>query len=244
MRHSHATTLDKAAAAEAQRTASVIGWVEGEPVTRDRLDQRLAALRAGPRAAALPQVGTSEDRQLVRWTATVLFTEEVCRREAARLGVRGVPRALSAIEAVQFGSINTAAWQGCAEVAAVFDAVVPPRSLPGQTSVRRWWRLSYGDDLVPMGWTTLDDVPAALASAVRAAEVGDRVGPVLAGGRTHVARVDEIEDRVSDVEVSDTGERVREFSRWLDRRRGEAVRVAPGFEHPGDPAQPDNTHRH
>ena len=26
--------------------------------------------------------------------------------------------------------------------------------------------------------------------------------------------------------------------------RAELVRLAPGYEHPGDPRQPDNTHRH
>ena len=25
---------------------------------------------------------------------------------------------------------------------------------------------------------------------------------------------------------------------------GELVQLAPGYEHPGDPRQPDNTHRH
>ena len=40
------------AAAQAQRTAEVIGTVHGRPVRRDRLDRRLAALRNGPGAAA------------------------------------------------------------------------------------------------------------------------------------------------------------------------------------------------
>ncbi len=34
------------------------------------------------------------------------------------------------------------------------------------------------------------------------------------------------------------------FRRWLDTRCAELVRLAPGYEHPGDPRQPDNTHRH
>lgn len=34
------------------------------------------------------------------------------------------------------------------------------------------------------------------------------------------------------------------FRRWLDRRRAELVLLAPGYEHPGDPRQPDNTHKH
>jgi [acyl-carrier-protein] S-malonyltransferase len=38
--------------------------------------------------------------------------------------------------------------------------------------------------------------------------------------------------------------RRRAFRLWLDQRRAELVRLAPGYEHPGDPRQPDNTHRH
>ncbi|MFB9906720.1 peptidylprolyl isomerase [Allokutzneria oryzae] len=38
--------------------------------------------------------------------------------------------------------------------------------------------------------------------------------------------------------------RRRAFGDWLEARRAELVRLAPGYEHPGDPRQPDNTHRH
>lgn len=38
--------------------------------------------------------------------------------------------------------------------------------------------------------------------------------------------------------------RRREFRVWLDARRAALVQLAPGYEHPGDPRQPDNTHRH
>ncbi|MBJ7386607.1 MAG: malonyl CoA-ACP transacylase, partial [Mycolicibacterium sp.] len=38
--------------------------------------------------------------------------------------------------------------------------------------------------------------------------------------------------------------RRRRFRLWLDARRAELVALAPGYEHPGDPSQPDNTHKH
>ncbi len=38
--------------------------------------------------------------------------------------------------------------------------------------------------------------------------------------------------------------RRRAFRIWLDGRRAALVELAPGYEHPGDPRQPDNTHRH
>ena len=38
--------------------------------------------------------------------------------------------------------------------------------------------------------------------------------------------------------------RRRAFRLWLDTQCAQHVRLAPGYEHPGDPRQPDNTHRH
>lgn len=38
--------------------------------------------------------------------------------------------------------------------------------------------------------------------------------------------------------------RRRAYRRWLDARCAELVVLAPGYEHPGDPRQPDNTHSH
>lgn len=38
--------------------------------------------------------------------------------------------------------------------------------------------------------------------------------------------------------------RRRAFRIWLEQRRAALVWLAPGYEHPGDPRQPDNTHKH
>ncbi|HEY7052636.1 MAG TPA: malonyl CoA-ACP transacylase [Mycobacterium sp.] len=38
--------------------------------------------------------------------------------------------------------------------------------------------------------------------------------------------------------------RRRAFGIWLDVRRATLVELSAGYEHPGDPRQPDNTHRH
>jgi [acyl-carrier-protein] S-malonyltransferase len=51
----------------------------------------------------------------------------------------------------------------------------------------------------------------------------------------------------SNTEVADHlrgAARRRAFRLWLDARCAELVELAPGYEHPGDPRQPDNTHRH
>lgn len=39
-------------------------------------------------------------------------------------------------------------------------------------------------------------------------------------------------------------QRQQAFGRWLDARYATLVRLAPGYEHPADPRQPDATHRH
>ena len=38
--------------------------------------------------------------------------------------------------------------------------------------------------------------------------------------------------------------RRRSFRIWLQQRCAALVWLAPGYEHPGDPRQPDNTHKH
>ncbi|MEV1166827.1 hypothetical protein [Nonomuraea sp. NPDC049784] len=38
--------------------------------------------------------------------------------------------------------------------------------------------------------------------------------------------------------------RRRIFARWLDDMRAKKVELVPGLEHPGDPRQPDNHHKH
>lgn len=38
--------------------------------------------------------------------------------------------------------------------------------------------------------------------------------------------------------------RLEEFARWLAGATHERVRLAQGYEHPGDSSQPDNLHRH
>jgi [acyl-carrier-protein] S-malonyltransferase len=70
---------------------------------------------------------------------------------------------------------------------------------------------------------------------------------------THTVVVEEARDaRVRSLaearnEIADrllSAARRRAFTAWLHRHASADVRLAPGFEHPGDPGQPDNTHRH
>lgn len=120
---------------------------------------------------------------------------------------------------------------------------------------------------VSLGWTTLDDLPATLAAELRVRPPGTRVGPVRTGLGWHFATVTATEVRpaasvaapaalgststtaapsstaAAAITAADPT-RLAAFNRWLDQRRRALVVQAVGFEHPGDPSQPDNTHRH
>jgi len=249
---------------------TAIGWIDGEPVPRRLLDARLAVLRAGPLAAALPAPGSREGRQLVRWTAHSLLTELLCAREAEQRGLdlSAPTTELDALGAVQLGSITAMAWRSHPAVSAVFGATVGatvdrrPRPPETPTGPRR--RISLATGPTPdaaraapwtsIGWSTLGDLPEELADAARHAPVGEWVGPLRSRGGWHLLRVDELVDELipgsaggSDTPAAShppSGTELRAFARWLDLRRAQCVRVAPGFEHPGDPSQPDHTHQH
>jgi [acyl-carrier-protein] S-malonyltransferase len=97
-------------------------------------------------------------------------------------------------------------------------------------------------------------------------EIGSIAASVLADplGRALFASVTATVVDITDAEVDDYVERNprrfgstaevadhlrgaarrRAFRLWLDARCAEVVELAPGYEHPGDPRQPDNTHRH
>jgi len=116
--------------------------------------------------------------------------------------------------------------------------------------------------LTPEGAPDEDDL---LPDTTARLELGSIAGSVLADplARALFASVTAAVD-VTDAEVADyqvrnprrfagTAEiadhlrgaaRRRAFRLWLDARCAELVELAPGYEHPGDPRQPDNTHRH
>ncbi|MER6508727.1 hypothetical protein ABT158_18030 [Nonomuraea sp. NPDC001636] len=265
----------------------VLGWLDGCPLPRHELDRRLAALRAGPRSSALPAPGTAEDRQLTRWVAQVVLTEQLCAAEATARGlpldqpppphpdqpttdalaVRRDRRATDTITAepvqratavrldqraaVELGSIAAAAYEGSAAVRAVYEAVTADvtvsasevaayREATARPPTGPTWRLRTPDGEFDADPTSL---PVALAEALAAAVPGRTVtaGPWTA---TLVACHDPAPDRDAPADgLLDSARRVA-FVRWLDHARAHRLRLVPGLEHPGDPAQPDNHHRH
>ncbi|QYC38617.1 hypothetical protein Nocox_04950 [Nonomuraea coxensis DSM 45129] len=122
------------------------------------------------------------------------------------------------------------------------------------------------DDLESLGQVDLASLPAALAEAITRHPYGTLVGPVQDALGWHVALATPaatpppLPTQPLDQEEATrpmpthaqlqrlTGPlqaaRRRTFARWLDRMRAEKVALVPGLEHPGDPRQPDNHHKH
>jgi [acyl-carrier-protein] S-malonyltransferase len=201
--------------------SAVAATVGGVPIRVDEVDAREAALRAGPFAATLPGAGTSEGRQLRRWLTQLLAAERVVAADAAALSVTP-------------------------EDAPTEDELLPDASA----------RLDIGS----VAAAALAD-PVARAVFVRvtaAAEVSDdevtdyharnplrfAARPRTLGWRSGAAapELDDVRSAIADHLLA--AARRRAFRVWLDARRAALVELAPGYEHPGDPRQPDNTHRH
>lgn len=203
-------------------TSGVAATVNGATVLAQEVDSREGELRATTLDTALPRRDTSEGRQLRRWLTQVLVTERVVAAEAEALGLTadGAPTE--------------------AEV------------LPDTTA-----RLEIGSVAAAVLRTPLTRVLFRHVTAeieVSAADVSEYHcrNPFRFGGRAPGAdgwRGRPVETALDEVRPAITAHllaaaRRREFRRWLDARRAELVTLAPGYEHPGDPRQPDNTHKH
>ncbi|MFJ4091124.1 hypothetical protein ACIPYS_06030 [Kitasatospora sp. NPDC089913] len=238
--------------------APVLGLLDGRPLPRTGLDRRLAALRAGPGAAALPVPGSGEDRQLARWVAQVLLTEALCEAVAAERGLAVHPAApparLDQQAAVELGSVTAAAYEGSAAVRAVCEAVtagVEPsaaevahyRALTERPPSAAPWRLALPDGSVFEA--APDTLPLALAEALGGAAPGEWVTAAgWTAARLAAGPAAEPDPDPDPSAVVRAAARRSAFVRWLDHARATRLVLVPGLEHPGDPAQPDNHHRH
>jgi [acyl-carrier-protein] S-malonyltransferase len=203
--------------------AGLAAVVAGAPVPISEVDARETRLRAGPLSVALPAVGTSEGRQLRRWLTQLIVTERLVTTEAAALGIRaaGAPTEAELLP-------DTTARMEIGSVAAAALAEPVARML--------FVYVTAGIDV------TTDDVADYHARnplrfvAPAADGYGWRTPPTAAPPLAQVQPLIAASLRAA--------ARRRAFRVWLDRRRAAQVELAPGYEHPGDPRQPDNTHRH
>jgi [acyl-carrier-protein] S-malonyltransferase len=197
--------------------------VDGVPVSVDEVDSREAQLRGGSLAAALPIAGSSEGRQLRRWLTQLIVTERVLAAEAA---VRGVSANDAPAEDELLPDITARLEIGSVAAATLAD----PRARALFACVTA--NIEVSDDDIA-GYH--DRNPLRFAES----------RPDRHGWRAPAATAPSLaEVRSTIAEHLRAAARRRAFRVWLDQRRAELVQLAPGYEHPGDPRQPDNTHRH
>lgn len=203
--------------------AQPIATIAGVPIAPGVLDAAEARLRASPGAAGLPVSGTSEGRQLRRWLAHLIVTERVVAAEAAARGLSGCgapPEAQllpDATARLEIGSIAAA-------------ALADPRARALFAEVTAEVRVADSEVAAYHARNPL---------RFAAPQQGEH------GWRTTASAAPPLDEVRSAIEEHLRGAaRRRAFRLWLDARRAALVRLAPGYEHPGDPRQPDNTHRH
>ena len=194
--------------------------VGSEVVTVADVDARERIIRAGAREHALPRQGTSEARQLRRWLTQVLVAEKVVAATPLDAGSAAVPAEEDilpdTVARMEVGSV-AAATLGEHHGRAVYTMVT--------TAVR------VSDDEVEAYHARN---PLRFGTACQ----------VLGGwsGAPVPAPLDDVRSQVAAHLLASA--RRRHYRRWLDLRCAEIVTLADGYEHPGDPRQPDNTHRH
>lgn len=200
-----------------------IATVAGAPVSVDELDAAEARLRSGRWAAALPAGGTGEGRQLRRWLTQLIVTQRVVAAEAVARGLtaRGAPT-----EAELLPDLTARLEIGSVAAATLAD----PRARALFAAITVGVRVA--DDEVADYHTRN---PLRFAAPLPGRH-GWRAPPPVA------PQLGEVRSAIT--EHLRGAARRRAFRVWLDARREALVRLAPGYEHPGDPRQPDNTHRH
>ena len=197
--------------------------VAGIDVPVADIDAREAELREAMPVASLPLAGTSQGRQLRRWLTQLLVTERVIAAEAVTAGVT----ADEAPAEEQLLPDNSARLEiGSVAAAALGDPLA--RAM--------FARVTAAVDVTDAEVTDYHArnplrfaAPSAIGNGWRTATLE---APPLHAVRPLI------------VEHLRGAARRRAFRLWLDARRDALVRLAPGYEHPGDPRQPDNTHRH
>ncbi|MEU0495212.1 malonyl CoA-ACP transacylase [Mycobacterium sp. NPDC006124] len=200
----------------------VVATVGDDAVLVEEVDAREDRLRATRLASALPRPGTSEGRQLRRWLVQVLVTARVVAAEAARAGVTAVD-------------------------APTEDDLLP--DVPARLEIGSVAATALEDGLARAVFVhrtsdvTVTDREIAEYHARNPRRFARR--SVGVGGwapRPEQPALDEVHADIAEHLLASA--RRREFRRWLDARRAELVHLSPGYEHPGDPRQPDNTHQH
>lgn len=200
---------------------TVAATVAGMRVGIGEIDAREAALRAAPQVAALPLPHTSEGRQLRRWLTQLLVAEKLVSCEAAALGVSVTESTPTEEEVLPDSTARL-------EIGSVAAAVL------AHPIARAVFNHVTAD--VDVDDASVTDFHAR--NPRRFLRFGDT------GGWRVASEPDLADVRPLIVAHLLGAARRRRFRMWLGERHADLVWLAPGYEHPGDPRQPDNTHKH
>jgi [acyl-carrier-protein] S-malonyltransferase len=217
----------------------------------------LDRLRSGP--LRLPPEGTQDGRQLRRWV-----TQRVVIRRLLADAARDLPPAADSVRA-DAALVGTAAADVVATSAAARAVLTSFAGRPSPHEVRahydehpdryarpeRWVvRQAFGPTPAELPLSPPYEVdPGTLVPQLRSAPAG----PVRSDLGWHLLVVDEVRpagavpyEQVRAAIGAELGDRQAQlaFARWLDAALADRVRLAPGYEHPADPRNPDATHRH
>lgn len=250
---------------------TAVAWVDGTPVNVSDVDNREFELRSGPVAPTLPRQHTGEGRQLRRWLVQVLVAERLVATAARNLSLEDAPPladiAPDRAAMLGLGSVAADLLTRNPLARAVFAAVTADVSISDEAVERcyegnperfrvpeeRVVRHAIGGDPARRRVLRRGELTGPVEDAVFGATAGETVGPVRDPLGTHTLVVEEVRPArtrtLAEVRPEITtwltaAARRRAFTAWLDHHMATQVRLAPGYEHPGDPNQPDNTHRH
>lgn len=237
-------------------------WVDGEAVAAAEVESEVDRLRSGPLGPRLPVDGTPDGRQLRRWVTQRVVLRRLLEHEARDRGLPPAPPEPAPPDAALLGAAAADVLATSAAARAVlatfggrpagtelraFHAAHPDRyARPERWLVRQAFAASAAD-LALSGPVEVD--PATLVPELR----GAPAGPVRSALGWHLLVVEEVrpagpvpyEEARAGIEAELTARnRQLAFARWLDAAVAARVRLAPGYEHPADPHQPDATHRH
>ena len=109
-------------------TVQAAAWVDGEAVTVEEVEARLAALRTGTFGARLPGPHTAEGRNARRWVVQLLCGERIARAELAARGIAASrPTAPAQLHrALRLGGVAAALLAAIPETAELLDSAQCP----------------------------------------------------------------------------------------------------------------------
>ena len=207
--------------------AAVAAIVNGRAVPVARVTER--AMATAPPPATASWAGRERAvRQHRRWTAQVIVAEEVVSQECRRLGLDTDDNAPAYDEDwyADVGGITAAVLHSCAAARALVSHLASTQNVT-EAETYDYYRRN------PDRFLTAEALRGGVDPFALARPDGVAV--------RHLYPYPEMRAGIEDY-LRQTKAR-RAFVCWLDEQRRSVV-LMPGYEHPGDPAQPDAEHRH